>query len=402
MISPRPATCILQIATSSREAAVTADDVQRVAREYLQDNRLITTALLPAEYVAAAGLPTAEDLSRPAGLQEVAAVQLGTSEVRRTERDDGTIVLLKRVATSPLVSIQMLARGGMTAEDAQTNGLGNLTMNLAMRGTTTRSAQQIAQSLDSMGAQLATATNTNTWSWQGSCLRENLPQTLEIFSDVFKNANFPDSEIDPMKQRIYAAISSEDSIWSTQAVNFFKKTFFGPDNSPYQFNSLGTPANVKQFDRQQIVQWYKSAQTSPRVLAIYGDIDVDQTEKLLKNNFFDSPKVVKANSLTSLTNIAQATTVDDATPATIHIDRVAVQPTQQALAGVIIGFEAKPVLGDPSNFTLDVGQTLCGGYTPYPAGYLFEILRGRGLVYVVQAGQSTWNKFQFSLVPLWF
>jgi zinc protease len=374
-----------------REAAVTAEDVQRVAREYLQDNRLITTALLPAEYVAAAGLPSAEDLIRPAGLQQVATVQLGKSEVRRTVLDDGTIVLLKRVATSPLVSIQMFALGGMTAEDAQTNGLGNLTMNLAMRGTTTRSAQQIAQSLDSMGAELGTATNNNTWSWQGSCLRENLPQTLDIFADVFKNANFPDSEIDPMKARINAAITGEDSIWNTQAVNFFKKTFFGPDNSPYQFNVLGTPDNLKRFDRGQIVQWYKSAQKSRRVLAIYGDIDVNETEKLLQKNFQGAPQITD-NIPPTRTATTQSIAVDDYSPATIQVERVAIQPTQQALAGVVIGFEAKPVIGDPSNFVLDVGQTLCGGYS-YPAGYLFEILRGRGLVYVVQAenrpGQSS-------------
>ena len=127
---------------AEREADVTAEDFQRVAREYLLDNRLIITALLPAEYVAAAGLPRAEDLIRPAGLTQVAPVQVGKSEVRRTVLDDGTIVLLKRVATSPLVSIRMFALGGMTAEDAKTNGLGNLTMNLAMRGTTTRSASK--------------------------------------------------------------------------------------------------------------------------------------------------------------------------------------------------------------------------------------------------------------------
>ena len=186
-----------------------------------------------------------------------------------------------------------------------------------------------------------------------------------------------------MKARINAAIAGQDSVWSTQAINFFKKNFFGPSGSPYQFNTLGPAENVKVFDQKQIIAWYKKAQASRRVLAIYGDINLDETQKLLENNFKDSPKVVADISVTSSSSTTQAIAGDSNSVATLQVDKVVVQPTQQALASVVIGFEAQPVIGDPENFILDVGQTLCGGYT-YPAGYLFEILRGRGLVYVVQ------------------
>jgi zinc protease len=68
----------------------------------------------------------------------------------------------------------------------------------------------------------------------------------------------------------------------------------------------------------------------------------------------------------------------------VNVEAVKVQKTQQALAGVVIGFKSNSIQGDPANYILDVGQTMAGGWG-YPTGYLFETLRGRGLVYVVEA-----------------
>ncbi len=74
--------------------------------------------------------------------------------VQRVELDNGVILLLKRITTSPLVVMNMYSLGGVTAEDDQTNGLGNLTMQMLQRGTTTRNAEQIAEFFDSVGGEL--------------------------------------------------------------------------------------------------------------------------------------------------------------------------------------------------------------------------------------------------------
>jgi predicted Zn-dependent peptidase len=78
--------------------------------------------------------------------------------------------------------------------------------------------------------------------------------------------------------------------------------------------------------------------------------------------------------------------------AAIDVQRVETNKTDQPLAGIVIGFEADPVIGDTVNYPLTVADTLCSGYG-YPTGYIFETLRGRGLVYeadaVDQPGRST-------------
>ncbi|HEX8914035.1 MAG TPA: insulinase family protein, partial [Humisphaera sp.] len=73
--------------------------------------------------------------------------------------------------------------------------------------------------------------------------------------------------------------------------------------------------------------------------------------------------------------------------ASVEVTDVKVNKTEQALAGIVIGFRADTVVGEPDTFPLAVADTMASGYT-YPAGWLFEELRGRGLVYVVHAQNS--------------
>jgi len=133
---------------------VTPVELTHVAKKYLDRNRMLTSVLLPSEYVGAAGLPKAEDLIRQSAPTTKPADEHPASQIVRSELPNGTILLTKRISTSPLVAIQMFSLGGLAAEDAKTNGLGNMTMEMLPRGTKSRSAQQIAAFFDSIDGDL--------------------------------------------------------------------------------------------------------------------------------------------------------------------------------------------------------------------------------------------------------
>ena len=59
------------------------------------------------------------------------------------------------------------------------------------------------------------------------------------------------------------------------------------------------------------------------------------------------------------------------TPA-VEIQRVEINPTQQPLAGVVIGFAADSVIGDTANYPIAVVDCMSSGYG-YPTGYLHEM-----------------------------
>ena len=117
------------------------------------------------------------------------------SPVARVELEDGTVLLTKRISTSPVVTIQLYSLGGVTAEDAKTNGLGNLAMEMLPRGTKTRSAQQISEFFDSIGGDLDTKCGNNSWIWNATCLREDFAKAFEVYADVVNNPSLPGRRI---------------------------------------------------------------------------------------------------------------------------------------------------------------------------------------------------------------
>ncbi|MDB5173170.1 MAG: peptidase domain protein [Phycisphaerales bacterium] len=369
---------------------ITPKQVQAVAKKYFDTGKLMTTALFPADWAGSKGLPKAEDLlrgvspaSQPAATQPVVA-----SAVQRVELDNGTILLLKRITTSPTVVMSMYSLGGVTAEDEKTNGLGNLTMQMLMRGTKTRSAEQIAEFFDSIGGEMSVASGNNSWTWTASCLKADFAKAFEAYADVATNPAFAEDQVGPLKKRIEAAIKSEDADWSQQAIRYFKKQYYGPQHSPYQFMPEGTEQNVQTFTAQQMRDWYTTkVMNSRRVLAIYGDVDLDKAKALAANLLGKGPKVAAGPAAAVPAAAAGDLGNDTPHPATasVNVQRVEVQKTEQeGIAGVVIGFNARPVVGDKDTYPFTMAKTVTGGFT-YPTGYLFETLRGRGLVYMVES-----------------
>ena len=216
-------------------------------------------------------------------------------------------------------------------------------------------------------------------------MKGNLDKTLEVYSDVVTHPAFADKEVDQMKRRIAGRIAGEDADWSAQAIRFFKQKFFGPLDSPYQYVPLGNAQNVSSYTPAQLRDWYQSKILSgKRVLAIYGDIDPDQAKVLANQYLGKGPRPATSEEATA--HDAPPATTQPAVP-TVNVDDVAVQKTDQELAGIVIGFRSNAVIGSPEMYPLTVAQTIAGGFT-FPTGYLFETLRGRGLVYVVEAVNS--------------
>ena len=361
-------------------AAVTAADVQRVAARYLDPGKLLTTIMLPAEAVGAGGLPQAVDLIRPAAPSSGQAISgsqtAASSQTVRTVLDNGTILLVKKFTTTPLVTVKMFTLGGVTDEDASTNGLGNLTMAMLPRGTTTRSAKDIAQYFDSIGGSISCSSGNNTFQWDMSCTKDDLPKAMDVFADVVLHPSFKDDQLTEMKQRILAGIAAQDSDWHSLAFRFFKQKFYGPTGSPYQFLSIGTAQTVPTFTTSQLSDWYAhKVLPGSRVLAVFGDVDAETVHSLAQKSLGGGPSLPAP----SAQPIPPEPPANNAPPS-INVTSVEVQKTEIPLAGIFIGYRSNSTITDPDQFIATRAYTLAGGFR-YPTGYIFETLRGLGLVY---------------------
>ncbi len=358
-------------------------DLQNVAKKYLVRNKLLTTALVSTDGPRAEGLPAAEDLLRAAApTTKPTAEPVEPSTISRTDLGSAGVLVHRRMTTSPLVSIQVYALGGLTAEDEKTNGIGNLTMDMLLRGTQSRSAEQIAESLDAMGADLDAGCGSNTWAWSASCLKDDLPKLTEIFADVIANPAFAGDELGKVRDRTLAAIDAQDADWSAQGMRFFKAQFFGPSKSPYRFQTIGSADNVKGFTADQVKKWYaQKVLKGPRVIAIFGDVSLDTAKATAQKLLGSLPAISKPEATVPM-HIHSL--VARSEKPSVNVGRFEVQKTDQPLAGVFIGFQSDSTFASPDRFATTVADCMTSGYEG-PTGYLFDDLRGRGLVYQVDA-----------------
>ena len=198
---------------------------------------------------------------------------------------------------------------------------------------------------------------------------------------MVNNPAFPPDEVAAVKTRTLAAIAAQDADWFAQGLRYFRAQYFGPQGSPYRFTPLGMADNVKAFTPEQVAQWYRDhVQVAPRVVAVFGDVTLEQARDLAtKLQPPARPKTAPAPAASAGRGNANAS----AEPS-IRIARVEVQQTEQPVAAIFIGFNSNSTVAADERYAIDLADCMVSGYG-YPTGYIFDTLRGLGLVYQADA-----------------
>ena len=96
----------------------------------------------------------------------------------------------------PTVNMELQIAGGNLA-DGTKSGVAQLVADLLTKGTTKRSALQIAEKLDGVAASVSASSTVGAFSVKGDALKKHLPLMLEVFADVTLNPSFPQEECRP-------------------------------------------------------------------------------------------------------------------------------------------------------------------------------------------------------------
>lgn len=342
---------------------VTAPDIMRVARQYFRQENETLTILAP------------EPKATAPGKTATSAPLEGQAE--KFDLANGMRVILKRNASVPAVSMQAFFLGGLRSDVPGKNGVARMTADLLVRGTTTRSADWIARSFESMGGQIGSTSGNNTFYVTASVLADGLDPGLAVLADVVRNPSFPGEELARQKQLTLAVLARQQDSVPTLASLFFRKTLY--PHSVYGLNPLGTPETVKAMTRQDLVGFYKHyARPQNCVLAIYGDIDVQKTLALVRQHF--------GSWVMEPAEIA-APVVEPLAAGPVVVSQKLDETKQTAV--VWIGYRTMKVTDVADRDAITVLGSVMSGYG-YPGGWLYEELRGKGLVYEVYAFDASY------------
>lgn len=204
--------------------------------------------------------------------------------IKKYTLDNGLRIVLEKLDYVKSVSFGIWVKVGSVNENITTNGMSHFIEHMLFKGTSERTANQIAEETDNIGGQMNAFTSKDCTCFYIKVLDENLDEAVDILSDMFFNSKFEDEEVEKEISVVIEEIkmyedSPEDVVHDKLSEMVFK-------NSSLAYPILGTIDNLKSYTRERVLD-YKKEQYSPKktVVSIAGNFDEDYVINLLNEKF---------------------------------------------------------------------------------------------------------------------
>ncbi|HEV2718840.1 MAG TPA: pitrilysin family protein, partial [Thermoanaerobaculia bacterium] len=276
------------------------------------------------------------------------------------------------------VAARLLIKSGEEADPADLPGVADMTADLLTKGTTTRTAEQIAREVEALGATLDSGAGWDNSFVAVSVMSSKLPAAMGYMADVVRNPTFKDEELERERQQaldaVRVALKQPRSLGQRMAA----LVVFG--NTPYG-HAGATIESAQKMKRDDLVAFHRRHYApNNAILVIVGDITPAEAHKLAEENF---------GSWKAETAAATSAAATGSLPA----PRVVVVDLPNA--GQAVVYVSRPGLrrSDPQYALAQVMNSVLGG--GYSSRLNEEIRVKRGLTY----GAHSWFEFRRETGP---
>jgi zinc protease len=198
---------------------------------------------------------------------------------------NGLKIFLFEQHETPLVSARLYMRAGLIHEGERLR-LSALTFALLPQGTQTRRAEQIADEVEFLGADLTASGSIDTASVSLSVMSKHLSKGLALFADVARNPTFAESEVEFVRKQSISRLQFSKSDATRLSNDAFAKAVFG--SHPYGKPALGTEPALRALTRNDFVNFYtRHALPNTAFITVAGDIDAQKVKGELTTAFGD-------------------------------------------------------------------------------------------------------------------
>lgn len=249
----------------------TVEDIHRVANTYFRRTNSTLYALLPD------GSGTGQDTP----------IELSSrSEIRKSTLANGLTLLTCEDRDLPFVEVRWATRGGVLLEDAANQGISQLVSKVLAKGTQTKTSEEIADQIESVGGSLDPFSGNNTIGASMECLDTDWKPSLELMCDVMLAPTIPDEVLEIERQTQLAAIRAQKDQLVQLAFRFIGESLCG-DRS-YGLNPSGSVDSVKSLTKGQLIDFHhKLFAPGNSVISIFGSIGHDEIREYLEASLKD-------------------------------------------------------------------------------------------------------------------
>ncbi|MCY3834609.1 MAG: pitrilysin family protein [Chloroflexi bacterium] len=281
----------------SRYQAVTSEDIQRVAAQYLEDsdrhvfNVVETDAEAPPPvqpYAAEEVVEVAPDY-RYVIEQDEAPPPFESNEfnfptINETVLDNGLEVVVIEQPNMPIISLDVYLAGGSTAAPQDLPGLASITGDLITRGTASRSAQDIAGAIEQVGGAVGSGGGSDSLQLGVFALIEDTELAFDLLADMTLNANFPENEVERERAERISGLEASLADPGFVAGRTFGRQLY--EGHPY--GNAVTFESLEAITRDDIVAFYEARRRPDNALLIIaGAITTEEGIAYANEHFAD-------------------------------------------------------------------------------------------------------------------
>ena len=186
------------------------------------------------------------------------------------------------------VSIGVWLARGSRHEPQEQSGIAHFVEHMLFKGTGTRSAEDIAQAIDSVGGQMDAFTAKEYASYYIKVLDEHLPFAVDVLSDIVMNPAFSAEDIEREKKVVLEEIKMVEDTPDDLVHELFTENFWA--NHPLGRPILGTKETVEALSQDGLRRYFAGVYTAPNlIVAAVGNVDHQRVRDLVSHAFEKLP-----------------------------------------------------------------------------------------------------------------
>src|ERR1022692_3790916 len=185
-------------------------------------------------------------------------------DIEMTTLSNGVRVITEAMSHVRSVSVGVWIATGSRRETPRQTGISHFIEHMLFKGTTSRSAEDIARSVDSIGGNLDAFTAKEMVCYNTKVLDEHLPIAMDVLSDLVLNPAFRDEDIEKEKGVILEEIKMDADSPDYLVHEIFSSNFW--KDHPLGKPILGTRETVKRFNQAMVRDYYRGVYTPSNLL----------------------------------------------------------------------------------------------------------------------------------------
>ena len=202
---------------------------------------------------------------------------------------NGLRLLTERMPHVRSVSIGVWLARGSRHEPQEQSGIAHFTEHMLFKGTATRSAEDIAQAIDSIGGQMDAFTAKEYASYYIKVLDDHLPLAVDVLADIVRNPAFSPDDVEREKKVVLEEIKMVEDTPDDLVHELFTENFW--EGHPLGRPILGTRETVEALSDARLRTYFEDAYTADNmIVAAVGNIDHPRVRELVERHFGDVPR----------------------------------------------------------------------------------------------------------------